>query len=216
MNDPQLHRADGAQARQRLLETALRMFAEKGYAKTSVRELAKAAQVNVSAVSYYFGDKAALYRAVFNDPQFNPTIDPAYLQQEDLPLEQGIKALIFTLAGSLRDGEKARDAMTLHCREMLEPTGLWNEEIETSIKPAHLAFAAFLCRHLGLKKPDDDIHRLTFAIVGLPVSLMISSDLVQVIRPQLFKSDAAIDLFMQRMVGYAVAMVEAERQRRAG
>jgi AcrR family transcriptional regulator len=101
MNDPRILRADGVQARQRLLETALRMFAEKGYAKTSVRELAKAAQVNVSAVSYYFGDKAALYRAVFNDPQFNPSIDPAFLEQEDLTLEQGLKAVIFTLAGSL-------------------------------------------------------------------------------------------------------------------
>ena len=214
MNDPRILRADGVQARQRLLETALRMFAEKGYSKTSVRELAKAAQVNVSAVSYYFGDKAALYRAVFNDPQFNPSIDPAFLEQEDLTLEQGLKAVIFTLAGSLRDGEKARDAMTLHCREMLEPTGLWNEEIETAIKPEHLAIAAFLCRHLGVRKPDDDIHRLTFAIVGLPVSLVISTDLVQVIRPQLLKNDTAIDLFMQRMVDYAVAMVEAERLRR--
>jgi hypothetical protein len=92
---------------------------------------------------------------------------------------------------------------------MLEPTGLWNEEIETAIKPEYLAIAAFLCRHLGVRKPDDDIHRLTFAIVGLPVSLVISTDLVQVIRPQLLeKRCVAIDLFMQRMVDYAVAMVE--------
>lgn len=39
----------------------MELFAEKGYEKTSVRDLAAAAGVNVAAVNYHFGSKDALY-----------------------------------------------------------------------------------------------------------------------------------------------------------
>ena len=58
----------GEGARERLLMAGLRLFALQGYSKTSTRELAEAAQANVAAISYYFRDKAGLYRAVFFEP----------------------------------------------------------------------------------------------------------------------------------------------------
>ena len=58
-------RTDGVEARNRLLAAALKLFAEKGFANTSTRQLAAAAGVNIAAISYYFGDKAGLYRAAY-------------------------------------------------------------------------------------------------------------------------------------------------------
>lgn len=49
--------------RLKLLKTSARIFAQKGYSDTSVREIVSAAHMNVSAVSYYFGDKRSLYLA---------------------------------------------------------------------------------------------------------------------------------------------------------
>src|SRR5882762_8534622 len=48
-------------ARARLIDAAMELFAEKGYEGASVRDLAAAAGVNVAAVSYHFGSKDALY-----------------------------------------------------------------------------------------------------------------------------------------------------------
>jgi AcrR family transcriptional regulator len=48
-------------ARARLIDAAIALFADKGYEGTSVRDLASAAGVNVAAVSYHFGSKDALY-----------------------------------------------------------------------------------------------------------------------------------------------------------
>ncbi|HYK34807.1 TetR/AcrR family transcriptional regulator [Alloacidobacterium sp.] len=53
--------AEQEDARTRLIDAAITLFAEKGYEGTSVRDLAKAADVNVAAVSYHFGSKDALY-----------------------------------------------------------------------------------------------------------------------------------------------------------
>ena len=51
-------------AKQKILEVATALFAEKGFAGVSIRELTVAANVNVSAISYYFGGKDGLYKDV--------------------------------------------------------------------------------------------------------------------------------------------------------
>ena len=50
--------------RDRLLQVAAEMFADRGFKKVTIREISAAAQANVAAVNYHFGDKDALYRAV--------------------------------------------------------------------------------------------------------------------------------------------------------
>ncbi len=49
------------EARQRLLAAAEELFAERGFASVSVRELGERARVNIAAVNYYFGSKENLY-----------------------------------------------------------------------------------------------------------------------------------------------------------
>lgn len=48
----------------RLLEAALRIFAEVGYDGARTRDLAEAAEVNQQLVAYYFGGKGGLHEAV--------------------------------------------------------------------------------------------------------------------------------------------------------
>ena len=49
------------ETRQRILESAGKCFAAKGFASTTVREVCAAAGVNVAAINYHFGDKRRLY-----------------------------------------------------------------------------------------------------------------------------------------------------------
>ena len=51
--------------RERILDTAERLFAEQGYSGTSLRTIIAEAQVNLAAVHYYFRSKEALLEAVF-------------------------------------------------------------------------------------------------------------------------------------------------------
>ncbi|WP_027849724.1 TetR/AcrR family transcriptional regulator [Marinospirillum minutulum] len=49
----------------RILDTAEALFAEKGFAETSLRVITSRAKVNLAAVNYHFGSKKALIQAVF-------------------------------------------------------------------------------------------------------------------------------------------------------
>jgi TetR/AcrR family transcriptional regulator, regulator of cefoperazone and chloramphenicol sensitivity len=206
-------RSDGVEARTQLLHTALRLFAAGGYANTSTREIAAAAGVNIAAISYYFGDKAALYRAAFIEPMGScsamSVFDPA-----NVTLEQALRLMLTEIIEPMKQGDLVQLCMRMHFREMLEPTGLWEEEIDNGIRPAQMALVQVLCKHLELKQQDDDVQRLAFSIVGLAIHLFVGRDVVQTLQPQLLATPAAIDIYTERLMGYALAMVSCEKTRR--
>lgn len=49
----------------KILYSAEKLFADKGFAATSTRDIAKSAGVNVSMISYYFGSKEKLFEEIF-------------------------------------------------------------------------------------------------------------------------------------------------------
>jgi TetR/AcrR family transcriptional regulator, regulator of cefoperazone and chloramphenicol sensitivity len=55
--------------RQRLLESACQIFANKGYRDTTIADISELAGTNVAAVNYHFGDKE-LYMSNHGDWHF--------------------------------------------------------------------------------------------------------------------------------------------------
>lgn len=51
--------------KERLLDAAERLFAQRGFAATSLRDITAEAQANLASVNYHFGSKEALLDAVF-------------------------------------------------------------------------------------------------------------------------------------------------------
>jgi TetR/AcrR family transcriptional regulator len=64
MARPRARREVEAGGRARLLAAAMRLFATKGYAGTSVRDILKAAEVTAPALYYHFGSKEGLFLAL--------------------------------------------------------------------------------------------------------------------------------------------------------
>lgn len=76
-------------AREKLLAAGTHLFAQKGFAAVSIRELAIAAKTNSALISYYFGGKEGLYAAVL-EVQFAP-VDSIIAKLKELrlsPLER--------------------------------------------------------------------------------------------------------------------------------
>jgi AcrR family transcriptional regulator len=206
-------RSDGLASRERLLTAALRLFSERGFAQTSTREIALAASTNIAAISYYFGDKAGLYRAVFEAQAPHAQQGFAAFTDPALDLRTALTLFYGSMVGQLKQGEMARMCLRIRLREMLEPTGVWQDTVDNGIRPAHAALSQLLARHLGLDKPGDDTVRLAFCVVGLAVQLLTTRDIVDKISPQLLATDDAIDTWLERIAFYAEAMVHAEKAR---
>jgi AcrR family transcriptional regulator len=205
--------------RQRLLMAGLRLFAQHGYSKTSTRELAEAAQVNVAAISYYFGDKAGLYAAVFMEPMGgSPDGDLARFSSPQLSLAEALTGFYAGFLEPLKQGDMVRLCMKLHFREMLEPTGLWPCDAAHGIKPLHDGLVQRLCRHLNIAEADSaadaDLQRLAVSLAALGVHLHVGYEMAETITPGLMAGPEQIGLWSERLVMFGLAMVRAEAARR--
>lgn len=201
-------------ARGRLVMAALKVFADKGFEGATTREICELADANISAIRYYFGDKAGLYRAAFTEPLGDL---PCYSKIEAFagrPLVEALELFYREFLEPLKRGEELQLVMKLHFREMIEPTGAFREEIEAEIMPQHQSMVAMLMRHLGLSEDDADLHRLVFSIIGMAVHFYVGQEVIGVIAPHLTNTPPAVDLLANRLAGYAADMVEGEARRR--
>ncbi len=114
-------RERGLDARQRLLEAAIALFAEQGAAATSIAQVASRAGLTPAMVHYYFSDRDRLLDAVAEErllPTLTAVWAPVAETTELLPM----------LAGLVRRILKATEAMpwlpSLWLREILSESGL--------------------------------------------------------------------------------------------
>ena len=76
----------------RILDTAEVLFAERGFAETSLRNITSKAKVNLAAVNYHFGSKKALIQAIFArylDPfteRFHTALDELETEYGERPI----------------------------------------------------------------------------------------------------------------------------------
>jgi AcrR family transcriptional regulator len=211
-------RSDGLRSREQIIAVALKLFAEQGFANTSTRQISAGAGVNLAQIAYHFGDKAGLYRAAFTEPMRKAAAaqppDMALPAVSKPDLRRALTGLYSSFIEPLKQSDAVRACIRLHMREMVEPTGLWDQEVDDSIRPQHAALTKLLMLHLGLQRMDDDVHRLAFAIVALGVHMYVGRDVMERVAPRLIASDKALDTLRDRWVMFAMAMVKAEAKRR--
>ena len=131
--------------------------------------MAEAAGVNVASIAYYFGDKAGLYRAVFFEPLGPLPVDtgePA-AAAPPAPLGDELRRFYTDFLQPLKSGEDARLCIKLRFREILEPSGLWEQELAGAIRPMHEQLLRLLCHALPAAEADDDVQRLALCLSGL-------------------------------------------------
>ncbi len=206
----------GLRARERLIDEASRIFADKGFAKASTREICLAAGQNVAAIHYYFGDKAGLYRAVLQRPLEGMATVFAQLSAPGLTLEQALHLFMSALLCPWGHDEQAEWCLRLHLREMIEPTHEYKDVIAQHILPLHTQLVELLARHVGATEVDDALHQLAFALAAMVHDYGMSREFMNVLAPSLLSGDGALDKVLSRLVGYGLALVEHERRVRLG
>jgi AcrR family transcriptional regulator len=209
----------GVLAREQLVAAATRIFAAKGYAAATTREICEAAGANVAAIHYYFGDKEGLYRAVLMRPitemakAFGRFDDPALSFEESMRMFLGPFLGDLSQSADCSDGLDAQ-VMRVHLREMIDPSKVFQEVIEQIVVPAHNALASVIARHCGLKRADADIHQLAFALVAMAHDYCMSRDFMKMLAPDVLNRPQAMKTILDRLVGYSRALLDHEIGRR--
>ena len=206
----------GERARTRLLARASRVFAEKGYARASTREICLAAGLNIAAIHYHFGGKEGLYKAVLLAPIQAMAGQLAGFDDPLLTLDEALTRLLVAFVGADgADAPGADDGVRLFLREMIEPTPVFAAAVAQHIAPVHNAIARLLAHHIGLSNPDDDVHRLVFGLIAMAHDYCMSRHFMNAVAPHLLAGPDALHRASERLVDWGLALVAHERTRRA-
>lgn len=139
--------------RKRLLDVAEKLFAEKGFAGTTVRDITSQGHCNIAAINYYFGGKDNLYLQVFHrqiDLLRKVRIDSIHTVMQDERQPPSIEKLLRNFATmflkSLLDDGGGSHFVQLVTREMLNPHLPREIMINEFVKPVLGAFKEALFR----------------------------------------------------------------------
>jgi TetR/AcrR family transcriptional regulator, regulator of cefoperazone and chloramphenicol sensitivity len=154
-----------ASTRARIRATAERLFAERGFRRVTVRDISRAARVNVAAVNYHFGDKLGLYQEVVQVAidAMRGTTEAARRAGEGLAPEERLRVFVATLVGRLLAGGP-RTVHRLVQREMGDPTPALERIVEEGVRPRLRYLAEVVAGILGCPPSDGRVLRSVSSI----------------------------------------------------
>lgn len=144
------------ETRERLLESAGELFAERGYNHVTVRDICRDAGANVAAVNYYFRDKLGLYQEVLMKI-IGAMQEGSRLAHEGKPgssAEERFSHYVRTFMGHILNNGRACRAGKLMAREMADPSPAFDLIIDKAIRPNSARVAALVSELTGLPLTD--------------------------------------------------------------
>ncbi len=117
-------------SRDAILDAAIRCFAAKGFAATTIKDLASEAEVNSALLYYYFTDKQTLYRETLRHVAERLSDSAGRRLDDDLPPDDVVRRFVQQQAEFLIANPHVPRLML---REMLEHTGRHAEEAIVSL-----------------------------------------------------------------------------------
>lgn len=182
-------------SRDRLLQAAVEIFAEKGFQSATVREICSRAGANVAAVNYYFRNKERLYAEalVFAFREAEQRYPMTEAGNRALPPEQRLTQFIRVFLHRILDDSSLGHHGKLIAREIADPTKALDEIVETVIAPVFALLADIVPQLAGPALDRDQIRRCMLSILGQCLMFKHSRPVIDRICPELIAGPEQIE-----------------------
>lgn len=190
--------------RERLLDAAGEVFAERGFDGATIREITRQAGVNVAAVNYYFRDKDELYAATLRHAHSNACNLP-FDAETAMSAEERLHAFIENLLRRFLDPLRPRWHGQLIAREMAQPTRIFQQLIEEGFRPKcnwlKRALADLSSGRLG----DAELDLAATSIIGQCTFYRQNRQVIQALFPSLLAQDDLIERLARHITAFSLA-----------
>jgi AcrR family transcriptional regulator len=202
------------ETRERLLSTAERLFAERGFSKVTIREICKRSRANVAAVNYHFGGKKGLYdevvRAAIKTMQ--STTDTIREAGSGRSADDRLAAYISIF---LKRVVAARDSWIhqLMVRELSDPTPALDLVMKKVVQPRMAYLREVLALMVGCEPTDPRVERCAMSVQAQCLALLTHP--VAALRPKSM-NERELDLMAQHIAQFSLGGVRAIAKRGSG
>src|SRR5262245_60154769 len=165
MSDSEVQKTEGEATRERILEAAEEVFADKGFNQATVREILKRAGVsNIAAINYHFGDKERLYVETVKNAHGTCNAIPFPEWPAGTPAEQKLREFIRVLSERMLKPLRLT-ATKVVMREFADPTVAFAEVVREYIEPMAAIIVGILSEMFP-NTPREKIFLIGNSIVG--------------------------------------------------
>ena len=208
-------RPDGAATRALLLEIAGQVFAQRGYADATSKEICERAGTPMASVNYHFGSREALYEEVLIEAHRQiVSVDELVEMTRALgdPRDKLRALLGHMLAPSSREPTPWGFRVVL--REMMSPGPLAPALVEKAVKPKAKLLLGLLAQILDLPPDHPAVQRaLVFSVLPCIVMLVAPKEIPRKVLPAMAKdSEAMFEDLMRYMFAGLAALAKAHRR----
>ena len=201
-------RQDGDATKLQLLDVAGQVFAERGFADATSKEICARAGTNLAAVNYHFGSRDQLYEAVLVE---------AHQHMMKLDAMQAVAAMALSPQEKLRKiltqivhrvvAPDAHWGMRVIIRELLAPTPYVNTLVNKAIVPKVTVLFGIIAEILQLPPGSPGLRRSIVFVIGPCLAMLVAPpQLRQTIFPA---QDADPQALADDMLAYALAGLDA-------
>lgn len=157
--------------KERILVAAVQIFGRKGFKEATVREICQAAQVNLAALNYYFGNKQNLYRTLVIEllehaiQRYPADMGRGVVADPQERLRLFILAMLhrFLAPGGLSSFQNQGRILA---REMVDPSPVLDTLVQDHIRPQAAILGGIIAELIGPNASRNRVMRCAFSIMG--------------------------------------------------
>ncbi len=208
--------SDMKSTRDRILDTAERLFAEKGFDGVSVREITSRAGCNVASVSYYFGSKKELYLTVFRErlARRAKKVQASFWRELQDTVEPSSEHIIRALARAFLKSPFSEQERVLHhkliAREVSRPTEAFEIFHKEVVSPFVEALLSLLKRHIkGVKTKEEQV-LYVLSIIAQVMHFNLSRNMLTSVTGKRL-DEPFVDRLIEHIVQFSLYGIKGER-----
>ena len=194
----------------RVLIAASRLFAANGFEKVTVREICRAADANVAAVNYHFGDKEGLYHEVLAKAMetMRATTEAARQAGTGGSSEQKLRAYIRVFLQRVIGQGHDTWIHQLMAHEIADPTPALDLVIDQVIRPRMAYLSDLVADILRLPSDDERVLRCVLSIQSQCHAAMTSA-VSRRFMPDFGDDSTAIDRLAQHIAEFSLGGIRS-------
>jgi TetR/AcrR family transcriptional regulator, regulator of cefoperazone and chloramphenicol sensitivity len=198
--------------REKLLEAAGRIFAERGYDQATVREICRLAGANVAAVNYHFWNKQGLYSQVLLRMAGDARLERMQeALDQSAPPEEILRRVIKARLQGLGTGRLPDWHFRIVAREFSHPTPAMSRMIDKVSRPLYEGLLDLVGQIITLPADDEKTRLCTHSIMGQIFLYALAGPILSKLWPGMKATPEQMDRIADHIADFSLAYLQSIR-----
>jgi TetR/AcrR family transcriptional regulator, regulator of cefoperazone and chloramphenicol sensitivity len=205
-----------AATRQKLVDSAGPIFAERGYYSATVREICKRAGANVAAVNYHFKDKLGLYEEVLVQCKRAAHVDQmrAALDRAGSP-EDILRDVIRARVEGLRKNAMPNWQLRIFAHELADPTPALSRMINRVSRPIYDRMLELIAKIIRMPAHHTKTRLCAHSVMGQILFYVFAGPVMERFSPDMKLTDEMLEQIANHIADFSLAYLREVGRDRA-